>query len=745
MPSPDALKHDLLAAAADMRALLAALGEVPGVETPLLTRFDEACRGIERQVREDTIRVAVVGPIKSGKSSFANALFGGDYLKRGAGVVTSIVTRVRRGASLEAELTFKSWGEVNADMEQALVLLPSADWHRGGERFDLRRDSEREALQGAVAGLGPEQLVNPDGRNVNSVLLASYLKGFPRVRGILGEESVVQRYEAARFGDHRDFVGDDALAVYLKDVRLEIATGDFPGHVEIADCQGSDSPNPLHMAMIQDYLLRTHLILYVISSRTGLRRADLRFLSIIKKMGILENMIFVLNVDFSEHESLEGLEQLRRRVTEELALIRPEPEVFAFSALYDLFRQLADALPAKDRARLEQWRREAALTAASDAESARFQAFFQDQIRNQTLHLLFRNHVERLLVMAGEVAKMVGLAREIVEADAQQAQAVIARIGRNREQIQRLQGVIRNTLDGGLQKIKQDLRYEVDRFFDPAHGEVLRDVIDFIRNFRVASWSEYRERLRGEGFATTLYHVYQEFRQALDGYMTENVNPRIVAFVRQREKMIHERLMALADPYRSMVRDAAADFACPPGAEADGAPEAAPEAEIPSMEVLRRRAGVQLPPAAAVTRYSAKVKTEAILRLGAYRAWRGFKKLLRKPVAQDEREAIRALEDGVARLRKETESSVRFHFKDYRENIKFAYIFKLVESASDQIVALLLERFQAYESNLSALVENFDARKTGQAGQAAALRSIDGSARHIYQRVLSLRRDILPS
>lgn len=64
------------------------------------------------------------------------------------------------------------------------------------------------------------------------------------------------------------------MAVYLKDVQLEIKSNRFEKNLEIADCQGSDSPNPLHITMIQDYLSTTHLIIYLISSRTGLRDAD---------------------------------------------------------------------------------------------------------------------------------------------------------------------------------------------------------------------------------------------------------------------------------------------------------------------------------------------------------------------------------------------------------------------------------------------------------------------------------------
>ena len=85
--------------------------------------------------------MAVVGPIKSGKSTFLNSLLKGDFLKRGAGVVTSIVTRVRSGERLKATLYYKSWEEVNEDMEQALVLFPP----RAGARRRSASTSDAKA------------------------------------------------------------------------------------------------------------------------------------------------------------------------------------------------------------------------------------------------------------------------------------------------------------------------------------------------------------------------------------------------------------------------------------------------------------------------------------------------------------------------------------------------------------------------------------------------------------------------
>jgi GTPase SAR1 family protein len=97
--------------------------------------WEKTCVVLLGELEEETIRVAVVGPIKSGKSTFLNSLLKGDFLKRGAGVVTSIVTRVRSGDQVKATLYYKSWAEVNEDMQQALVLSIPELALRKGSRY----------------------------------------------------------------------------------------------------------------------------------------------------------------------------------------------------------------------------------------------------------------------------------------------------------------------------------------------------------------------------------------------------------------------------------------------------------------------------------------------------------------------------------------------------------------------------------------------------------------------------------
>ena len=68
--------------------LLDAAGRIAELSDDGLSRWKATCANIAAQLSEEIMRVAVVGAIKSGKSTFVNTLFGADHLKRGAGVVT---------------------------------------------------------------------------------------------------------------------------------------------------------------------------------------------------------------------------------------------------------------------------------------------------------------------------------------------------------------------------------------------------------------------------------------------------------------------------------------------------------------------------------------------------------------------------------------------------------------------------------------------------------------------------------
>lgn len=738
----NSLKNELIAINEDISSLFSDAKAIPGLTDYSFGDWEKTCSDIRRQISEDMIRVAIVGAVKSGKSTLLNSLFKGDYLKRGAGVVTSIVTRVHTGQSLKAKLYFKSWDDVNSDIEQALMLFPSMDWRSENERFDIRRTKERRELQQAVSDLPTEQLITNDTRNVNSVLLVSYLKGYDRVKEIVSSDNGIIEYSEDRFSEHKDFVGDDALASYLRDVELQIDSKSIGSNIEIADCQGSDSPNPLHLAMIQDYLFLTHLIVYVISSRTGLRQADIKFLSIIKKMGILDNILFVANCDFGEHETLNDLKALVEKVEEEISMIKPSPEIFTFSALYNLFKTQSDLLTTKDALRYKQWKGEKELKAFLEMGSERFETFFHHKLTRERNALLLRNHLERLGVIASGMEHWVCINRDILDRDTASAGEIVVKIKQHQKKMNQIKTMIKSTLNGAVQKITRELKVETDRFFDVRSAEVLGGIIEFIRNYKV-SFNDYTESLESTGFSGTLYLIFQELKQALDTYMAEVINPEIIRFVRHQEAGIKEHLELIAGPYDVMVQDAIVEYNAAMGNFGiSRLLKNREKVELPEMDYVKRTIGLALPPLAANMRYSTKIKTEAVMRLGFYSVLKIFKKLFKKPIQNKNEEEIFALKDGVLRMKRETEKSILFLFKSYRENIKFQYSIKLLEAASNTLYEALLDRFQAYVADLSKVEALIGERQVDKERASQVLGEMELATRSVNERINSIRERI---
>ena len=742
MDTYSTLKNEILRINRDVSLLFSTAKSIPGMADYSFGEWEKNCENLPRQLAEDTIRVAIVGPIKSGKSTFLNSIFKGEYVKRGAGVITSIVTRVRSGERLRAKLLFKSWDEVNAEVEQALVLFPSMNRRSQNDGIDIRKEKVRIELQRALSELSTDQLISKHTRNINNVLLSSYLKGYETVSRLVTSENAIKLYEGDRFSDHKAFVGNESLAVYLKDVLLEISSGNVESNIEIADCQGSDSSNPLHLAMIQDYLLLTHQIIYVVSSRTGLREADIRFLSMIKKMGILENIVFVINFDFSEHESIDDLKSLVNRIREEISMIKPDPDIYTFSALYNLFSAHNQSLSDKDRLRFEQWTDDRKFTELSKRETILFESFFYDRLARKRYTLLLQNHVERLGVVLSGIGDWVGLNRDVLAQDADNMTGTLEKIKSYQKRIDQIKSAIKKTLNGAMSEIKKELHRDTHRFFDGQSGNIAGNLDNFIQTYTFSP-EKYMESLKTEDFSQTLYLVFQEFKQSIDAYITETINPEVIRFLQTRERRIREYFAALIIPFDSMIEDAYGEFNGMLGRSellSDG--NKLSNSIPPMMDTVIKTDFLSPPPLVAATHYSARIKTEAIMRLGLYRSLRNVTKLFRKSPDREHQEKLRTLKDATRRMKRETVKSVVFHLKDYRENLKFSYLFKLVEATSDGFAQVVLDRFQAFFSDLTATMERIGTSQNDKAKTMQILNEMDQISRKLSEKLNRVRKEI---
>jgi hypothetical protein len=648
---------------------------------------------------------------------------------------------VRAGGALKATLFFKNWDEINADIQQALALFPAWDERSQESVFDIQQAPLRQKLQDELNTLGSEQLITRDTRNVNNVLISSYLKGYDTVCDIIATDTTRQ-YTHDQFADHKSFVGDETLAVYLKDVELEINSPGLESNLELADCQGSDSSNPLHLAMIQDYLLVTNLIVYVISSRTGLRRADIRFLSMIKKIGILDNILFVVNCDFSEHDTIDDLKALVARVCDELSMIKKAPDVYTFSALYNLFRSNTDELSPKDKARLHQWKEDADLVEYSERERTRFETVFNETLSRKRNSLLYKNHLERLNVLLSGIDNWLGINREILNKDAKSAREIIKKLDYQQERLGQIKSLVNATLTGAASELKQKLSTDVNQFFGKTSGDIIAKLIKYIKNYKkTPRLSEKKIDLTL--FSETMYSAFQEFKQSLDSFITEAINPEVMRFIKKEEQKVKAHIEQLIRPYGVMLDDAYAEYRRMMerfGITANF--ENRSEIELPDMEALIRQAGLRPPAIVAAMHYTATVKTAAIVRFGFFNLHRRFKKLLKKPVKERREVVQNALRGGVQQMKRETLKSLGDNLKDYRENLKFGYFSRLVDETAKSLAETLLERFQVYFNDLSTVGGKISDKSVDKEQASEVLREMKFKSYELKESIARLKQDI---
>jgi hypothetical protein len=283
------------------------------------------------------------------------------------------------------------------------------------------------------------------------------------------------------------------------------------------------------------------------------------------------------------------------------------------------------------------------------------------------------------------------------------------------------------------------LKSDIDQFFDTRYGDTMEDVVALIRGYAI-SVSDYRETLEKAGFSNTLYQVFQEFKQALDTHMAEVTNPEVIRFVRSKEKWIRQYLEAIATPYESIAREAVNEYADSMGQFGISlSPDPLQRVELPDMDTIRAIAGLSLPPASAVMHYSTKMRTEAAVRLGFYSVVKLVKHMLRRKVQNQKEDGLSALKDSVSRMKKDTERSVIAHFKDYKENIKFQYLFKAADAVASSFSKKLSDQFRACGTDLTKLMEQIGKRQDDRQKISETLHAMADTAQALEGEIRLLR------
>lgn len=680
-----------------------------------VSSWQRGLEAVSQSLKEQTLRIAVVGAVKSGKSTFINALLGHDLLKRGAGIVTAFITRIRSGPE-GGWIEVKSWSEINGEVNEAVNLMGLPPFHPEEGSLDLRRASDRDLLRRALGEAQRERPLGRDTFDPNIVLLNAYLEGFSALGEHVGDAPARIEFTAADLHRHRDYVSQESQAVYLKDMELQVPMPWLGDSVEIGDCQGSDSPNPFHFAMLQEYLLGSHCILYLISSRVGVRQADLKLLEAIRVLRLLPQTLFIFNVDLDEHETREDLARLCQRAAQELGLVSPEAKIYTFSTLLHLLESLAarGELSARELKRLEGWDEEKALVDDSHQGFEKFRSDVQQLLDRERVRLLYGGVIGHLQRLTQSMKDAVNTRQGLLSRGLEDLRDLGEEIRKRQDSVRAVLTTVENTMDGMRASLKEEVGAAVDSYFDIKYGAIVGDTMNLIKSHSV-NFPDQRSKGEGRQLLSNLYLFYQDFRKALSRHLVDRVNLRIIDFAKNEEEKIEKPLLEASQAYWELLGQALRQYR---GALVDLGLNV--DLETPAAMPAPRRPPFKPPPFSAFLQESEALgRGSLLLRFGAGRLRQllsGVKdRVLRRSAADRKASSQKLLQEAIGLVKKETQKELLESFRDYRQNFKFAYLFSFVDRYSQALLEVFRDFGEAALVDIGHLQEA--ARQRGDAHQ----------------------------
>jgi hypothetical protein len=142
-------------------------------------------------------------------------------------------------------------------------------------------------------------------------------------------------------------------------------------------------------------------------------------------------------------------------------------------------------------------------------------------------------------------------------------------------------------------------------------------------------------------------------------------------------------------------------------------------------------------------RYSGQIKTEAILQFGLHRVLCFLRRIWNKRPANEEEKYLQLLYDRIYRIKKITKDSIRALFMDYKENLKFQYLYKLVDAASGVLFEDMAGRIRAFTVDLTSIARKVEDTQEAKGISAERLGTIARQIRGEIEQLENIKRSTL--
>ncbi len=694
---------------AEIISVLEMMEKIPNMDDTALADYKKNCLKIPDQIQSGLIRIAVVGVIKSGKSTFVNSLVGKELVKRGAGVVTSITTRIRKGKKNEAGLLLKSWDEINNDLKKALDMFPDDKLGKIEiDTFDVRRKKDRSYLERVYETLVQDFSVTPEGVRPETHLIQNALEGYNACKDLVNADEVEIKFSSKSFEKHKEFTSDPARAFYVKDVCLKVFGKTIEPNIEIADCQGADSTDPAQLANIVKYMESANLIIYCISSRTGLRQSDMGFLRVIKNLGLIENILFVNNCDVTEHDSLADLKNIESIIQKELGFLTPGPRLYSFSALYDLFKAMGPRLSPRNARQFQLWQAEGKMIEYCSDNSHAFHEMLGQMLKKKYYDLLLSNHMERIRMMAGELNKKADIFYNFLSSDLDGENKARLQLKGIQENSLRLKSIVDNSIQGAVSGLTKEIEVNLKKAFVRDSLNIRKKTKEFIKQTPL-DIEPYRSQLKDQGFKQILYLMFQDFKRKLDLFTLEHIVPEVKTLVEAQEKSIAGYFQSLLDSYQidliTLSNHMGVDSKLFPdsyigrdtGSDTQKKSKRKKDTGFTPVDIqgIKKILGLGLPKTIFSARYTTRMQASALTGLGI----QSFIQLFSSLMGRDDGFSFTpGFKKAGTKIKKESLVLIKHQIDQYHSNLNTMYFMPLIQAVTRDFKEKIHQRFSLYES-----------------------------------------------
>ncbi len=707
-----------------MESILDQAGQLPGFAGGRLEPYRSVCKKIPDRIRSGRLKIAVVGVIKSGKSTFVNGYLGKEAVQRGAGVVTAITTRIRKGAKNRARLYFRSWDDINTMIRGAIARFPGQSLDGiefDASAFDIRRQKDRECLQSIYKELKSDTRARSRGVRPEVMLIHHALTGYDACKPYMEADETCLEFDAKGLDGHKAFTADQDRAFYVKDVCIELYGKRLDPFVELADCQGADSTDPSSLSQVIAYLETAGLIVYCISSRTGLRESDLALLKRIARLHLSGHIVFVNNCDLSEHESLDDLIRIEQKILTDLSFLDMEPALYSVSALYHLFKGQEKQLNRRDAARLALWRQDPKMLAYVEKQQKKLDTLLARRLEQDRDSFLVSNGLAGLEMVCQGLVRESRLISDLLSKDRQKEERAAVRLKNRLEQAARLEQIVSNSLPGAVKGLKADIRHEIRQFFQTQGDALVREIRRFSSKISLEP-DQYRSQVSQGGLKKIIYLMFQDYKRQLDLYQVEVIMPQITQFGNTIETLISERFSQLFTSYQVDLLDADETSGLENHNDQQIEPyKAGSEMSRLDLESMKTILGLSLPDRVIDATESAGGKVRVFSRFWFLTLAQLAAHAIHQKIAFS---FSAVLAQTGEKIKQDGRAAITRQFKNFQKEVETDYFMPLVDAAIREFETIVNHHFQQYhqlEESCSALTDLNAAEKTAEQQQIIEL------------------------